>query len=179
MKLSRFLLRLFGWSVDITIPDVPKAIICVAPHTSNWDFVLGKLAYASVGRKSGFLMKSSWFFFPLGLIFKSMGGIPVNRTNKKTSLVDEVIRQFDSHEKLTIAITPEGTRKATKKWHTGFLRIAEGAKVPIFLGVIDYPNKKIMINEEFRPSGDIEQDMSRVKQFYSSFHGKYADKFTV
>mgnify|MGYP000766690393 CR=1 FL=1 len=39
-----------GWTVNITVPDYPKCIICVAPHTSNWDFVIGKLAYSSIGR---------------------------------------------------------------------------------------------------------------------------------
>ncbi len=61
---------------------LPRSVICVAPHTSNWDFVLGKLAYASVGRKAGFLMKESWFFFPLGYFFRAMGGIPVPRKGK-------------------------------------------------------------------------------------------------
>lgn len=79
MNLSKLILRIAGWRLNVTVPDYPKSIICVAPHTSNWDFILGKLAYAAVGRKAGFLMKESWFFFPLGCIFKAMGGIPVPR----------------------------------------------------------------------------------------------------
>ena len=71
--LSRLILRMIGWRVEITVPNYPKCIICVAPHTSNWDFILGKLAYLSVGRKAGFLMKEAWFFFPLGLFFKAIG----------------------------------------------------------------------------------------------------------
>ena len=82
-----------GWTVDITVPDYPKSIICVAPHTSNWDFILGKLAYASVGRKAGFLMKESWFFWPLGPIFKSIGGVPVVRRNKTRSIVDFLVEK--------------------------------------------------------------------------------------
>ena len=66
MNLAGLILRAAGWHVNITVPPYPRSVICVAPHTSNWDFVLGKLAYASVGRKAGFLMKESWFFFPLG-----------------------------------------------------------------------------------------------------------------
>ena len=79
MNLCQLLLKIAGWTVDVTVPDYPKCIICVAPHTSNWDFILGKLAYGAVGRKAGFLMKSSWFFFPLGCIFRAIGGIPVSR----------------------------------------------------------------------------------------------------
>lgn len=62
-----------------TVPDYPKSIICVAPHTSNWDFVLGKFAWWSLGRKAGFLMKEAWFFFPMKYLFRAMGGIPVSR----------------------------------------------------------------------------------------------------
>lgn len=76
MSLSKFLLKLFGWKVHCTVPAYPKCIICVAPHTSNWDFVLGELAYWSVGRKAGFLMKSTWFFFPMNLLFKALGECP-------------------------------------------------------------------------------------------------------
>lgn len=72
MRFCAWLLKTAGWRIDITVPDFNKVIICVAPHTSNWDFILGKLAYCAIGRKAGFMMKSSWFFFPLGLIFKAI-----------------------------------------------------------------------------------------------------------
>lgn len=177
MRFSARILRLFGWSVDITVPDSPKAIICVAPHTSNWDFILGKLAYASVGRKAGFLMKSSWFFFPLGPILRAMGGIPVVRKNKKRSLVEEITHLYQTHDRLTLAITPEGTRKAVAKWRSGFIHIAINADIPVYLGVIDYATKRIMIKDSFVPTGDVEADMARVKAYYKPFAGKYPDKF--
>ncbi len=178
MNLAGRILKLFGWSVEITVPDYPKCIICVAPHTSNWDFVLGKLAYASVGRHAGFLMKEAWFFFPLGLIFKAIGGIPVPR-RRGSSLVDEVAARFDSSERLAVAITPEGTRSRTSQWRTGFLRIAVKANVPVVLGVIDFPTKRIMIKNEFTPTTDIEVDMKAIKAFYRPYQGKYPEKFTT
>ena len=91
MSLCKALLRLSGWKVDVTVPDYPKCIICVAPHTSNWDFVLCELAYSSIGRKAGFLMKESWFFFPLGYIFKALGGIPVSRKHKGGNLTSAIV----------------------------------------------------------------------------------------
>lgn len=178
MKLARLILRIFGWSVSITVPDYPKCIICVAPHTSNWDFVLGKLAYAAVGRHAGFLMKEAWFFFPMGLFFRAIGGIPVPR-RRGSSLVDVVVDKFRSSSRMAVAITPEGTRSRTSQWRTGFLHIARKAGVPIVLGVIDFPSKRIMINEEFHLSGDIEADMHTIKNFYKPFQGKYPDKFTT
>lgn len=178
--LSKLILRLFGWSVHISVPDYPKCIICVAPHTSNWDFILGKLAYASVGRKAGFLMKESWFFWPLGCFFRGIGGIPVPRGRKKTtSLVDYIVNKYNSSDRLTLAITPEGTRSRTDNWHTGFLRIAEQADVPIALGVIDFSTKKILIERTYEPCGDVDRDMRAIKDFYKPFKGRHPEKFSA
>ena len=180
MNLAGRILKLFGWSVNITVPDYPKCIICVAPHTSNWDFILGKLAYASVGRKAGFLMKDTWFVWPLGIFFRAIGGIPVPRKRKRsTSLTEEVVEKFRHSERLTLAITPEGTRSRTSNWRTGFLYIALEAKVPIALGVIDFGHKNIKIADTFEPSGNIEEDMRAIKDFYKPYQGKYPDKFSA
>ncbi len=179
MNLSKKILGIFGWTVDITVPDYPKCIICVAPHTSNWDFIIGKLAYASVNRRAGFLMKSSWFFFPLGYFFRAIGGVPVYRKNKRGSLVDQLIDRYNSSSRLVLAITPEGTRSRNAHWHTGFLYIAGNADIPIALGVIDYATKRVMINEIFIPSGNTEADMRNIKQFYAPYSGKYPERFTT
>jgi len=179
-KLAAALLRLFGWRVSITVPDYPKCIVCVAPHTSNWDFILGELAYTSVGRKAGFLMKDTWFFWPLGCLFRAIGGIAVPRRKKGARSVTEVVvEKFNTSDRLTIAITPEGTRSRTTQWHTGFLRIAEQTDVRIVLGVIDAPAKHIMIEHTFESTGDIEADMRRIKDFYSPYKGIYPDKFSA
>lgn len=168
-----------GWDVEVSVPDLPKAIICVAPHTSNWDFIIGELAIRSVGRKAGFMMKSSWFFFPLGCLFKALGGIPVKRRNKQQSLVDVMVQRFNAEQRLVVAITPEGTRSRTAAWHTGFLRIAREANVPIMLAVIDYRMKKAIINDMFIPTGDTEADMRVIKQYYKPFTGRHPENFTT
>lgn len=179
MNIAKILLKCLGWSVDCTVPDYPKCIISVAPHTTNLDFILGKLAYSAVGRKAGFLMKSTWFFFPLGQIFKAMGGIPVVRKNKTVSLTDVVIEKFRTSDKIAIGITPEGTRSRTANWHTGFLRIAHAAGVPIILGVIDGGTKTCILREVFTPTGDMDADMRYVKEYYSQFTPIHPEKFTI
>lgn len=178
MGIASTLLSWAGWKVEITAPDYPKSIICVAPHTSNWDFVLGKLAYASVGRRAGFLMKSSWFFFPLGYIFKAMGGIPVHRGGGR-AVTQQVVEKFNKATRLTIAITPEGTRKRTSIWHTGFLHMARMANAKIVLGAIDASEKRIIIKDTFTPSGDIDADIRAIKQYYRSFKGVHPEKFST
>lgn len=179
MNLSAIILKWAGWEVEVNAPDFPKAIICVAPHTSNWDFILGKLCYSSVHRKAGFLMKSSWFFFPLGFFFRSIGGIPVYRKNKKGSLVDQLINRFNTCESLTLAITPEGTRSHTTRWHTGFLQIAYNANIPILIGILDYGNKRITVNQVFYSTGDIAADLAQIKKYYNPSQAKYPDKFST
>lgn len=180
MNLARTILKWAGWSVNITVPDYPKCIICVAPHTSNCDFILGKLVYASVGRHAGFLMKSTWFFPPLGWIFKAIGGIPVYR-GKGSSLVSSLIERFENSKSLCIAITPEGTRSRTTEWRTGFLRIAYGASVPVVLAVLDFATKSVSITTTFEPTGDIEADMDSIKRFYkaSGAKGRHPEKFSA
>lgn len=87
--------RLLGWKTNVTVPDYDKCVICAAPHTSNWDLFIGKLFYGAIGRKTSFMMKKEWFFFPLGLIFKAVGGIPVNR-GRKSSLVDQMTESLQT-----------------------------------------------------------------------------------
>ena len=180
MNLSKYILRIAGWKVKITVPDYPKCIICVAPHTSNWDFILGKLAYWSAGRNAGFLMKESWFFFPVGCIFRAMGGIPVPR-RKGSSLVDAIVSKFNASKRMSLAITPEGTRSRTDKWRHGFLYIAMEAHVPVVLGAIDYASKRIVIEREFNPTGNVDADMAAIKRYYreNGFQGRFPEKFSA
>ena len=182
MNIWGRMLKLFGWKVDITAPKRDKCVICVAPHTSNWDFILGLAAYQSLGRDANFLMKKFWFFFPLKYLLYRFGGIPVE-SSKKTgkSLTETIIEDFGKRSYLNLAVTPEGTRSLNKKWRTGFLYIAYGAKVPIQLGVIDFRNKEILIKDEYQPTGDVEYDMQQIKNYYAGFleAARYPEKFTV
>lgn len=181
MNIWRLALKLTGWSFDINVPVYDKCVICVAPHTSNWDFLLGLAAYHSVGRKANFLMKSFWFFFPLKYLMRYFGGIPVERSKNKqsASLTEKVINLFKTEPYVNLAVTPEGTRSATDKWKTGFLYIAYGAQVPILLGVIDYSKKHILIDKTFQPSGDIDADMKAIRDYYSQWQhaARYTEKF--
>lgn len=178
MNLSARLLAMFGWKAHITVPDYGKCIICVAPHTSNWDFIIGKLAYMSVGRHAGFLMKKAWFFPPLGWLFKAMGGIPVPSV-RGASLTDAIVARFEHSTRMQLAITPEGTRSRTDRWRTGFLHIAYAAHLPVVLGVIDYATKTVTVSVTYVPTGDIDKDMRAIKDYYLSTgaRGRYPDKF--
>lgn len=181
MNLWGGILKLFGWKVDITAPRRDKCVICVAPHTSNWDFIIGLSAYKSLGRKASFLMKDFWFFFPLGYLLRSLGGIPVPRKSRASKLTDTIIKKFKNSDYLNLAVTPEGTRSRQEKWKTGFMYIAYGAKVPVQLGIIDYKNKRVVIEKEYHPVGNIKTDIDAVKEYYADAAplARYPEKFSV
>jgi 1-acyl-sn-glycerol-3-phosphate acyltransferase len=180
MNIWGWILKSCGWTVDITAPRRKKCVICVAPHTSNLDFFIGIAAYKSLGREANFLMKKFWFFFPLGNILKKIGGIPICR-NKGMNQTVAIIQRAIEADYINLAITPEGTRSLNDRWKTGFLYIAQGANLPIQLGVIDYKNKIVTISDEFFTSGNIENDMKYVKQYYANKKdgAKYPEKFTT
>ncbi len=176
-QLAKAILRLMGWKLLPAPKERPKrSIICIAPHTSNCEFFIGKLYHWAVGERSGFLMKKEWFFFPFSLILKSMGGIPVNR-GKREDKVNQIAEKIKSYSEIHIALSPEGTRKLTEKWHRGFYYIAEKANIPIELAVIDYGKKLVGIFEVFYPTGDIEQDLKYILSKYNSSQAKYPELY--
>ena len=170
--------KVLGWKSVVNVPDFDKCIICAAPHTSNWDLFIGKLFYGAIGRDAGFMMKKDWFFWPLGPIFRWMGGIPVER-NKRTSLVDQIIQIAKERKTFHLAITPEGTRKANPDWKRGFYYIALGAGIPILLAGIDFTTKTITLSKEIIPSGDIDKDMREIKLYFKDFKGKHPERFSI
>ena len=175
-KICKWILTRMGWKAGYIKSDIPKCVICVAPHTSNWDFIIGKLFYTSLGRFAYFLIKKEWFFFPLNYIFSRMGGIPVDR-NKKGSLTDILAEEFTKREKFQLAITPEGTRKKVDKWKRGFYYIAVKANVPIMLVYIDYVKKEVGYFEAFIPTGDEEADIAYIKRKYEKVQPLHAERF--
>jgi len=177
-EFSKWIFKKAGWTAIITIEEPLKSVICVAPHTSNWDFLIGKLYYWSLNRKSSFLMKKSWFFFPLGNLLRSMGGVPVDR-DKRTSVTDQMAEEFSKRETFHLAITPEGTRSLVKKWKMGFYHIAVKANVPIQLAYIDYAKKEMGITEIVYPTGDEKADLAKIYEFYRNVTARNPENFYV
>ena len=178
-SFCRWLLyKQLGWSIDITQEHPSKYIICLAPHTSNWDFLIGQLYNGAEGLKSNFLMKKEWFFWPLGPIFRSLGGIPVFRS-KKTSMTDNLAEAARKAEKFMLCITPEGTRSPNPEWKRGFYYIAQKAEIPILLYGVDYEQKLIRCTKTIVPTGDIDTQMRDIKLYFKDFKGKKPENFTI
>lgn len=157
-------------------PD--KYIICLAPHTSNWDFVIGQLYAGAEGIKSNFLMKKEWFFWPLGPVFRRMGGVPVWRS-KHTSMTDNLAETARMAKTFHLCITPEGTRSLTSEWKKGFYYIAQKSGIPILLYGADYDKHLIKCTRTIIPDGDIDSQMREIKLYFKDFKGKNPERFTI
>lgn len=172
------LYKRMGWTAEVTQEHPDKFIICLAPHTSNWDFLIGQLYVGARGMQSNFLMKKEWFFWPLGPIFRRLGGIPVYR-QKHSSMTDSMAETAKSQPTFHLSITPEGTRSKNADWKKGFYYIALKAGMPILLYGIDYEKRHIQCTKTVIPSGDLEKDMRDIKLYYKDFKGKYPENFTI
>lgn len=174
-KIARFILRLLGWKVDPHAPEgVKKCVIVVGPHTSNWDFIIGRLAFITYGVNGKFLIKKEAFVPVFGWILKRMGGIPVDR-RKNNNLTDEAVGYFEKNESLYLVFTPEGTRSYNPKWKKGFYYIALKANVPIYIAYMDYERKIGGFHSVFHPTGDVDKDIEYIKSVLSQYKGKYPE----
>lgn len=170
--LSSWILKLFGWKVTGHFPNnVPKYIIIVIPHTSNWDFPLGLLVRSAIGlRGVRYIAKSSLFVFPFGYIFRMLGGYPVDRS-KRHNFVDAVVDVYNRKERFAVTMAPEGTRKKVDKLKTGFYYIALKANIPIIMCKFDWGTKVVDWREPFYPTGNIEADFSVIGDYFRDARG--------
>lgn len=170
--LGRTLMRFSGWRFEGTLPDIPKIVIIVAPHTTNWDFVIGVMALWALDIKISFLGKHTLFRGMFGRWMRSIGGIPVNRESTH-GVVGDVVQAFQKSDRMVLALAPEGTRQLDKGFRKGFLHIAQDAGVPILLAYFDFSRKMIGFGPLLATTGDVEQDMKFVINFYRPIRGKY------
>ncbi len=168
---GRWALRLIGWRLTGSVPNNPKVLFALAPHTSNWDWVIGMFALLGVGFKATYLAKHSLFFWPLGNLIRATGGVPINRADPRDT-VDRIVDEFNRQAVLYYGLAPEGTRKKVVRWKTGFLRIAQRSGAALLLVSMDYPSKTIHIGPEFKPSGDLERDLDEIMQYFRAFQGR-------
>ena len=171
-------MKTLGWTVDSDPAPEDKCIILGVPHTSAWDFVISYLYYTSVGGKAYVMIKKEFFFWPIGGLIRKMGGVPVDRKNA-ASLVLSVIHEMNKEEKFHLAIAPEGTRKAVKRWKTGFHTIAKQTGVPVYLGYFDWGRKHVGRGEKVELTDDARADMARIQEIYEGMHltGKHPDGY--
>jgi 1-acyl-sn-glycerol-3-phosphate acyltransferase len=163
--VGRLMMGLRGWRVEGTIPDIPRMVLIVAPHTSNWDFLTGLWVKLAMRLGARFVGKHTLFRFPLGVFMRWLGGVPVDRS-AAAGFASEAARALREAERMTLVIAPEGTRRRAEKWKSGFYRIAVEAGVPIVPAGFDYSRRVVFFAPPLVPTGDYERDLTDLRRLY-------------
>lgn len=174
-RIAKLILRLGGWTSIGGTPDEPKAVIIAAPHTSNWDGFWALVYKVAVGLDVRFFAKKSLFWFPLGTLLRGLGATELDRS-KAGNAVQQAIAQFSENQSFYLGLAPEGTRGLKQGWKSGFYRIAEGAGVPVYVGFLDYGNKRVGIGPKVELTGDSEADLATIRGHYDGIEGRWPDK---
>lgn len=175
--LARFWYGITGWNVVGELPPDKKFVLVGAHHTSNWDFPFGLCAIFIFRLKASWMGKNALFIWPLGIVMRSLGGIAIDRSSQH-GIVEQTAEQLKNTEKLVILLAADGTRKKMDHWKSGFYWIAYKAQVPIVCGYLDYARKQACIGLSFMPTGNVKQDMDRIREFYKDVRGRKPEKQT-
>lgn len=171
--------HLTGWRMDPLLPDIDKYIIIAVPHTTNMDFFHMLAMALTVRRRPNVTFKHTWFWFPMNIFLRAIGGIPINR-DKAMNVVDELSESIKSADRMVLVFTPEGTRSKRNYWKTGFYYTAVKTNLPIVCGFIDYKAKRCGYGMTLYPTGDIRTDFEKIRQYYliHGQNGKYPERIS-
>ncbi len=169
--------KLLGWKLQSNFDaSIKKCVFIVAPHTSSYDFLIGILIRKIMGIHIDFVAKKELFKPPFGWYFKMVGGTPLDRSGNQKK-VDAIAELFSKNDVFRLALSPEGTRKKTERWKSGFYFIALKAEVPVILVSFDFGTKTVKISHPFYPTGNFEKDLIEIKEFYKGVKGKIPENF--
>jgi 1-acyl-sn-glycerol-3-phosphate acyltransferase len=176
--IGKLVFTIFGWDFKNEFPNIPKFLVIIGPHTSNWEFVFGIAAIFILGARISWMGKKTIFRKPFGGIVRWLGGIPIDRSSSH-GVVDTMINQYKNLDGFILAIAPEGTRKKVGKWKSGFYHIATGAGVPILMACFDYQNKIISFGPLITPSGNLNADIEAMQLIFENIRAKRSLKKNV
>ena len=182
---AKFILALFGWKVAESVPpEAQRSVMLAAPHTSNWDFILTRVAFYVLGIPVKIAVKDYWTKFPWGILTKPWGGLGIDRskkdpTNPRPSQIEQMAAFFDKYEKIAMVIAPEGSRSLRTEWKMGFYFTAKLANVPVTFGYLDFKNKIAGVGGVVHLGNDKAADMKKIMDFYKNIEGKFPERFTV
>jgi 1-acyl-sn-glycerol-3-phosphate acyltransferase len=174
--IGRAWLRMMGWRLDGALPSAPRYVLIVAPHTTNADFFVGLAAKWALGLRAKWLGKHTLFRGPLGWLLRALGGVPVDRS-RPDGTVEAVLAEMEAAPAFVLALAPEGTRRRTEGWKTGFYRIAVAARVPILPVAFDWSSRRILLRTLFQPTGEAGTDIPRLRAMYHKGMARHPELF--
>ena len=164
------LIKILKWKVVGSFPQIPKFVIAVFPHTSNYDFFVGIFIRSVLREEINYVGKTELFNPLTGWFFKSLGGAPLSRKGNQ-NVVESIVNIYNQKKTFRLAIAPEGTRKRVEEWKTGFYYIAKKAGVPIVSVTLNFRDKNTNFSEPFFPTDNIEKDIKKLKMFFIDIKG--------
>ena len=176
--ISGNILKALGWKIIGEFPDIKKSITVFAPHTAHIDALYGKLGITELGIKYTFLSKKELFFFPMDIVMKKFGSIPIRGVKNKNAIY-QVVDLLNSTDELNVVISPEGWIKKVEKWNKGFYHMAEKAKVPIVVAYLDYEEKEVGIKGVIYNTKDFNSVMKQINDMYKDVSGKCPEQFVL
>jgi 1-acyl-sn-glycerol-3-phosphate acyltransferase len=168
---GRLALRVLRFRVEGEVPDLPRFVIAIGPHTSNWDFVVGAAAMFALDLRLSFIAKHTLFRGPFAHVMRWMGGIPVDRSSPH-GVVSQSVEGFSREGARILVIAPQGTRKRGARFKSGFLHIARGAGLPVVLASLDFGHRCIRLGPTFHPGPDVDAELRRVEAFFAGIRGR-------
>lgn len=174
--LARRLLAAAGWRIRGELPALARFVVIVAPHTSNWDFLVALLAMFATDLRISWLGKHTLFRFPVGMVLRWLGGEPLDRSAPGRT-VDTAVERFRARPRWVLGLSPEGTRRRVEHWKTGFHRIAAAAGVPIVPVWIDYRAREIGVGAPFTPGPDEAADVAALRALFRPEMARHPEDF--
>ena len=173
---AAWLVKLMGWTIEFDGLPAKQGVLIGYPHTSNWDFVLLIMAKWAVGIQATFWGKDTLFDIPLfGRWLRWVGGVPVVRNNPR-GVVGQAVDLLQERKALGefcwLGLSPEGTRKRTKGWRSGFYQTALQAHVPLGLGCVDFPGRVVTLKTFIYLTGDESLDYAYIRTALDGARGK-------
>lgn len=165
--LGRAVLAALGWRIEGVVPDVPRCVLIVAPHTSNWDFVVGFAAMLALDLRLTWLGKREIFRGPLAAVWRRYGGVPVDRAAPER-VAEQAAAELAPARSTFLALSPEGTRRKVERWKSGFWRIARAAGVPILPVAFDYRSRSVVLGALFDPTADYAADLAALQRGFTA-----------
>ena len=184
MSFYSLVFKILGWKVDKTSLEKDKNsfpkkyLLLCEPHTSNWDFIYGLIAMKILKIHIRFVIKKEIMIWPLSIILKSLGAIPIDRKkqNNHESNVDIICKAINNMSSGAICISPKGTRSKTDRYKTGFFYIAKKTNIPVCMCYIDYKTKEIGLSDFYYVKDDVNIEIQRLHNFFDKRIPKYINQ---
>ena len=178
MTIERMILNLLGWKVVDEWPAIRRSIVVFAPHTSYWDAVIGKLVLRSFGVRHRLLSKKELFRFPMGIVMRMIGAIPI-RGVKGQNAIWHISHLLGEADELHFVICPEGGFAPTERWDAGFYYMAYKAQVPVIAVYLDYGQKEAGVAGVIGDLDSLNEVYRQLAEMYQGVTARYPERFLL